>query len=142
VPDIDTHIKRLKSPRKNVREKAVFYLCRKIIEKKCENPDILKEIIDGIKSIYPILEIESRSIALDVLSRYIKNNELHELVRSDLGYAYLKFRSAHSYLFNILFFISRIEFQNDQLVGNYFDLEKQFKFAFELLKAVNSDALN
>lgn len=140
MPNVDTYLKRLKSLRSSVRDKAASDLCVKVLMHECG--DDLPAVVNEIKAIYSKLGVGVRSIALDVVSRDMSEEDFLRFVKDELGYAYIQFRSAHGYLFKVLHTICQDEFKEGGLVGEYFDFKKQFELAFDLLKIDNSDALN
>ncbi len=140
MPCVDACLKHLKSPRGHVRDKAAIDLCLKVALQKCDND--LPRIVDELKVAFLNLGLEARIVALDVVFRGCGEENALELARNELGYAYLKFRSGHDYLVKILHAIYQGESKDVGLLGNYFDIEKQFNIAFELLSSTNSDVLN
>lgn len=142
MSDIDQYLNDLKSIDQITREEAVFSLYRKLAMQECGDSEVLEGIAVGIRMAYSGLRPSARSTALSVLSKLIAADDLHELVRSELGYSYKEFRGAHDYLFNILFVINGSEFGGKLVLGEYFDFDKQMAVAFKLLKESGSDALN
>ena len=53
----------------------------------------------------------------------------------------MKLQSGHAYLEKILYMICQSELGDVDQMGDYFDIDKQFKLAFDLLKSVDSGTL-
>jgi hypothetical protein len=140
--DVDFYLNELKSSDEIVRNKAVIAVCQELIVQGCKSGAKSAKIAEEIKLIYQSVGPDARCVALDILGRSMPEEEFHELVRGELGYAYLQFRMSHSYLFKILSQINGIDFENSLMLGDYFDFNKQMNVAFKLLKDSDSDALN
>lgn len=143
MSSMDVYLKKLKSARAHIRDAAALDVCRALILKECEDSEV-GAAISEIKIAFPRLGVEARGMAVDVLIGGMSDDEFHNFLWTELGYSYRKLCSSHGYLAKILHMICQGEVGEVGEVakmGDYYDIEKQFKLAFELLKSVDSAVL-
>ena len=137
---VDFYLKKLKSAKAHIRDAAALDLCRMIILNDCEDGEV-EVAVAGIKMAFSGLSVESRGMAADVLMKNMTEDEVHNFLWTELGYSYRKLQSGHAYLEKILYMICQSELGDVDQMGDYFDIDKQFKLAFDLLKSVDSGTL-
>lgn len=137
---VDFHLKKLKSVKAHVRDAAALDLCRMIILNDCEGGEV-EAAVAGIKMAFSGLGVESRGMAADVLMKNMTEDEVHNFLWTELDYSYQKLQSGHAYLGKILYMICQSELGDVDQMGDYFNIDKQFKLAFDLLKSVDSGTL-
>jgi len=140
MSSMDVYLRKLKSARAHIRDAAALDVCRALILKECEDGEA-GAAISEIKIAFPGLGVEARGMAVDVLIGGMSDDESHNFLWTELGYAYQKLCSSHGYLAKILHMICQGEVGEVAKMGDYYDIEKQFKLAFELLKSVDSAVL-
>ena len=140
MSNFDIHIKKIKSVRAHIRDAAALDLCRMVILNDCEDDEV-GVVVAEIKKAFSGLGVESRGMAADVLMKNMTADEIHDFLWTELGYAYEQLRSGHAYLEKILYMVCQNELGDTNQMGDYFNIDKQFKLAFDLLKSVDSGAL-
>lgn len=108
---------------------------------QCSNDEGIL-IAANIEKIYSTLNVDARTAALDIISRFSGKDKIHNLARGELGYAYEKLKSAHAYLLKVLILVEEMERGSLDRVGDTFSIEKQFDLAFKLLEDSKKDKLD